>query len=126
MSRHIRLFTAGALMPVVGIVRLPLCAVAVGMFQHRDFSPFNIAAGRAGMMLFARFRLGRRFHNFPIAVGMGRGICLCTANRAFVPMAVHIRFPLSAESMVAYRADNRALSKAAEVIASKTASTFTV
>ena len=108
VSRYIGLVAALALMPVIGVVILPLRAVAVAMccgelVDDRILAAL-IAADGTLLMLQAGLRLSRRFVYLPHE-GVGRQI-LCAAARiragavgALMPMALCVRIPRTAVGM---------------------------
>ena len=107
VSRYIGLVAALALMPVIGVVILPICAIAVGMSAAccGDRCGFkHLLADGTLLMLQAGLRLSRRFVYLPHE-GVGRQI-LCAAARiragavgALMPMALCVRIPRTAVGM---------------------------
>ena len=101
VSRYIGLIAALALMPVIGVVILPICAIAVGMCCGDRCGFKHLLADGTLLMLQAGLRLSRRFVYLPHE-GVGRQI-LCAAARiragavgALMPVAVLIRIPRAA------------------------------
>ena len=96
MSRNIGLVAALALMPVIGVVILPLCAVAVGMSAAccGDRCGFkNLLANGAFLMLCAVGGFGSCRVNDPLAGAVSRNIGLVAAL-ALVPVVGAVILPL--------------------------------
>ena len=97
MSRNIGLVAALALMPVVGVVILPICAVAVGMAAAccGDRCGFkNLLADGAFLMLSAFCGFGSCRVNDPLAGAVSRFVLFVVATRTFVPVVCRIVFPI--------------------------------
>ena len=98
MCRHVGLFTAGALMPVILIIRFPFGSELMGV-QHRDLLGLqHLAADSAAVGLYTFFRLRRRRSHFARIARMCRHVGLFTAG-ALVPVILIIRFPFGSELM---------------------------
>ena len=98
MSRNIGLIAALALMPVIGVVILPLGAVAVGMSAAccGDRCGFkNLLADGAFLMLSAVGGFGSCRVNDPLAGAVSRNIGLIAA-RALMPVVGAVILPLGA------------------------------
>ena len=96
MSRNIGLVAALALMPVIGVVILPLCAVAVGMSAAccGDCCGFkHLLADGAFLMLCAVGGFGSCRVNDPLAGAVSRNIGLIAAL-ALVPVVGAVILPL--------------------------------
>ena len=96
MSRNIGLVAALALMPVIGVVILPLCAVAVGMSAAccGDCCGFkHLLADGAFLMLCAVGGFGSCRVNDPLAGAVSRNIGLIAAL-ALVPVVGVVILPL--------------------------------
>ena len=92
------------LMPVIGVVILPICAIAVGMCCGDRYGFKHLLADGTLLMLQAGLRLSRRFVYLPHE-GVGRQI-LCAAARiragavgALMPMALCVRIPRTTVGM---------------------------
>ena len=97
VSRNIGLVAALALMPVVGVVILPICAVAVGMAAAccGDRCGFkNLLADGAFLMLSAFCVFGSCRVNDPLAGAVSRFVLFVVATRTFVPVVCRIVFPI--------------------------------
>ena len=98
MSRNIGLIAALALIPVIGVVILPLCTVAVGMSAAccGDRCGFkNLLADGAFLMLSAVGGFGSCRVNDPLAGAVSRNIGLIAA-RALMPVVGAVILPLGA------------------------------
>ena len=97
MSRNIGLVAALALVPVVGVVILPICAIAVGMTAAccGDRCGFkNLLADGAFLMLSAFCGFGSCRVNDPLAGAVSRFVIFVVATRTFVPVVCRIVFPI--------------------------------
>ena len=97
MSRNIGLVAALALVPVIGVVILPICAVAVGMAAAccGDRCGFkNLLADGAFLMLSAFCGFGSCRVNDPLAGAVSRFVIFVVATRTFVPVVCRIVFPI--------------------------------
>ena len=84
-------------MPVVGVVILPICAVAVGMAAAccGDRCGFkNLLADGAFLMLSAFCGFGSCRVNDPLAGAVSRFVLFVVATRTFVPVVCRIVFPI--------------------------------
>ena len=94
---RVGLVAALALMPVVGVVILPICAVAVGMAAAccGDRCGFkNLLADGAFLMLSAFCGFGSCRVNDPLAGAVSRFVIFVVATRTFVPVVCRIVFPI--------------------------------
>ena len=97
VSRNIDLVAALALVPVVGVVILPICAIAVGMTAAccGDRCGFkHLLADGAFLMLSAFCGFGSCRVNDPLAGAVSRFVLFVVTTRTFVPVVCRIVFPI--------------------------------
>ena len=95
VSRYIGLVAALALMPVIGVVILPICAIAVGMCCGDRCGFKNLLADGAFLMLSAVSGFGSCRVNDPLAGAVSRNIGLVAAL-TLVPVVGAVILPLCA------------------------------